>query len=291
MGIVDGANAGRVNRTAQSLNTNQHTMSGIRFATFLREQQRASPLLVLDMRSDPQALTALPEQTVGGKKLRAVRYDVSRYTFTVMFDRASGLPARVRSLDTEPIRGDLNYDLVLADWRPVNGVQFAHQLTWELDGKVIGKADVGKLVVNVAIPAERFAISASARAKRIHPAMGHVPYQWVERRVLWGSFRDSDELSFDPEKVSGLTLVDVAPGVSISQGTSHNNMFVEMDQYLVAYDAPISESQSRWAIDAAKAKYKKPVKYLIMSHHHWDHANGARTFVANVATNIQVTCG
>ena len=140
-----------------------HVIITSELATFLCEQQRSSPLLVLDMRSDPQALTALPEQTVGGKKLRAVRYDVSRYTFTVMFDPASGLPARVRSLDTEPIRGDLNYDLVLADWRPVNSVQFAHQLTWELDGKVIGKADVGKLVVNVAIPADRLYSRRQAR--------------------------------------------------------------------------------------------------------------------------------
>jgi glyoxylase-like metal-dependent hydrolase (beta-lactamase superfamily II) len=286
VGIVDGVNTGVNNRTPQSLKTNQHTMSGIRLASFLREQQRASPLLVLDMKSDPKALTALPDQTVGGKKLPAVRYDVSRYTFTVMFDPATGLPARVRSLDTEPIRGDLNYDLILSDWRPVNGVQFAHQLAWELDGKPTGKADVSKVVVNAAIPAERFAISPEARARRILPAMGNVPYQWVERRVLWGAFRDTDELSFDPEKSPGLTLVDIAPGVSMSQGGSHNNMFVEMNKYLIAYDAPISEMQSRWAIDAAKAKYKKPVKYLIMSHHHWDHANGARTFVAEGATVI-----
>ena len=286
VGIVDGVDTGTNNRTPQSLKTNQHTMSGIRLASFLREQQRASPLLVLDMKSDPTAVTALPDQTVGGKKLRAVRYDVSRYTFTVMFDPATGLPARVRSIDTEPIRGDLNYDLVLSDWRPVNGVQFAHQLTWELDGKATGKADISKVAVNAAIPAERFAISPEARARRILPAMGHVPYQWVGRRVLWGSFRDTDELSFDPDKVSGLTLVDIAPGVSMSQGGSHNNMFVEMDKYVIAYDAPINEMQSRWAIDAAKAKYKKPVKYLIMSHHHWDHANGTRTFVAEGATVI-----
>ena len=169
VGIVDGADTGTNNRTPQSLKTGQHTMSGIRLASFLREQQRASPLLVLDMKSDPTALTALPDQTVGGKKLRAVRYDVSRYTFTVMFDPATGLPARVRSLDTEPIRGDVNYDLVLSDWRAVNGVQFAHQLSWEVDGKATGKAEVSKIAVNAAIPADRFAISAEARAAA-HPA-------------------------------------------------------------------------------------------------------------------------
>ena len=30
----------------------------------------------------------------------------------------------------------------------------------------------------------------------------------------------------------------------------------------------------------------KPIKYLMLTHHHWDHANGARTFVAEGATII-----
>src|SRR6185503_2268264 len=111
-------------------------------------------------------------------------------------------------------------------------------------------------------------------------------YQWVERRTLWGGFRDTDELSFNPESVSGLTLMDIAPGVSLTQGGTHNNLVVEMSGYLVVFDAPIHESQSRWVIDEAKARYRKPVRYLILTHHHWDHTNGARTFVAEGATVI-----
>ena len=286
VGMVDGARTGRAYRTDQSLKTNQHTMSGSRLAGFLREQQRASPLLVLDMKSDPKALAALPQQVVDGRKLHAVRYDAGRNTFTVLFDPQTGLPARVRTLDVDPHMGDVNYDLVLSDWRSVNGVQVAHQLVWQLDSKMVGKAEVSKVVVNSSVPADRFAIPVEVRARRILPAMGNVPYQWIERRTVWGSFRDTDELSFDPDKTQSLTLMDIAPGVSLTQGGSHNNLVVEMSKYLVVFDAPIHEMQSRWVIDAAKAKYKKPVKYLILSHHHWDHTSGARTFVAEGATVI-----
>jgi len=286
VGMVDGVRTGRAYRTDQSLKTNQHTMSGSRLAGFLREQQRASPLLVLDMKSDLKALAALPQQSSGGKKFHAMRYEAGRNTFTVLFDPQTGLPARVRTLDVDPHLGDANYDLVLSDWRAVNGVQVAHHLAWELDGKVLAKAEVSKVEVNAAVPAERFAIPAEVRARRILPAMGNVPYQWIERRTVWGSFRDSDELSFDPERLQSLTLMDIAPGVSLTQGGSHNNLVVEMDKFLVVFDAPIHEFQSRWVIDAAKAKYKKPVKYLILSHHHWDHTSGARTFVAEGVTVI-----
>ena len=47
------------------------------------------------------------------------------------------------------------------------------------------------------------------------------------------------------------------------------------------FDAPVDEGQSRWVIDAAKAKYPgKPVKQLVMTHHHMDHSGGTRTFAA-----------
>ena len=286
VGIVRGANVGAGARMQQSVRTGEHTMSGVRLAGFLREQHRASPLLVLDMKNDPKAVSALPDQSVNGKKLKAVRYEPSRYAFTVLFDPATGLPERVRSLDTDPHMGDVNYDLILADWRVVGGVQVAHRLEWVLGAKTTGKAELTKVAVNASIPAEQFEISAEARARRILPAMGNVPYQWAERRTIWGGFRDTDELSFNPERVPSLTLTDIAPGVSITQGGTHNNLVVEMGKYLVVFDAPIHETQSRWVIDAAKAKYKKPVKYLILTHHHWDHSNGARTFVAEGATVI-----
>ena len=58
------------------------------------------------------------------------------------------------------------------------------------------------------------------------------------------------------------------------------------------FDAPIGEDQAKWTIEAARAKYPgKPVKYLVLSHHHMDHANGTRTFVALEGSTIVVGKG
>src|SRR4029453_8832843 len=78
-----------------------------------------------------------------------------------------------------------------------------------------------------------------------------------------------------------------APGVSQSRGTSHNSVVVEMEKYLVVFDAPIGEPLSEWMIRASKQRYPgKPIGFLMLTHHHWDHASGARTYAAEGATVI-----
>jgi len=83
------------------------------------------------------------------------------------------------------------------------------------------------------------------------------------------------------------TLIDIAPGVSQSQGVTHNSVVIEMDTYLVIFEAPIHERLSEWMIRESKKRYPgKPIKYLMLTHHHWDHTSGARTYVAEGATVI-----
>jgi ribonuclease BN (tRNA processing enzyme) len=75
--------------------------------------------------------------------------------------------------------------------------------------------------------------------------------------------------------------------VSHVQGGTANNLIVAMKDFLVVFDAPYGELQSRWTIDAAKAKYPgKPIKYLVLTHHHMDHTGGMRTYVAEGATVV-----
>ena len=121
-----------------------------------------------------------------------------------------------------------------------------------------------------------------SRWRRPPPAATDAPYQWVLRRMFLGRFLDSDKVYF-PEN-GGFKLVELAPNVQHVQGGAANNLIVAMKDGLVIFDAPVDEGQSRWVIDAAKAKYPgKPVKQLVMTHHHMDHSGGTRTFAAEGA--------
>ena len=60
-------------------------------------------------------------------------------TFIVIFNRKTQSPAIVRTQDDDTVRGTANFEVRLDDWRPVAGVQIAHQLTYALSDAAFGR--------------------------------------------------------------------------------------------------------------------------------------------------------
>jgi glyoxylase-like metal-dependent hydrolase (beta-lactamase superfamily II) len=276
-------------RTRQSLDSNPpvHTMSGLRLAATRRELRRASPLLLLEMLRHPGRVTGGGDATVGGMTYRSVDYRVLDQTFTVMFDAASGLPARIRTLDYDNIWGDVTYDLVLADWQTLGGVRIARSRTYELNARRVAEVTLADAALNPPIAPDRLAMPAAYTAGAPKPATRAVPYQWVIRRQFIGTYLDSDAPSYDTRATSGLRLEELAPGVHHVVGGSHHSLLVEMRDHLIVFDAPVSDWHSNWVLETARARFPgKPVRYLILTHHHMDHAGGVRGYVAQGATLV-----
>jgi hypothetical protein len=277
-------------RTKQSLESNPpaHTMSGLRLAASQRELLRGSPLLPLDMYKRADRVSGIGDVTVGGVAYPAAEFRATDdLTFTVMFDRATGLPARVRTLDYDNVWGDVNYDLVLSDWRALDGVQVATTRKYELNGRPVVEIKITEGKFNVPVAADRLAIPSAFRTGASRPATGAVPYQWVIRRQFIGTYLDSDVPSYDARATTGLRLVELAPGVQHVVGGSHNALLVELRDQVVVFDAPVSDWHSNWVLKAAAGKYPgKPVKYLVLTHHHMDHAGGIRAYTAQGAALV-----
>jgi glyoxylase-like metal-dependent hydrolase (beta-lactamase superfamily II) len=287
IGYVNGIDSASRIEASKKSDPPGHPMSGGRPAATMRELMRQSPRLLLDMKNDAKSVKTIAAQTVGGKQLPAVQYDVRGWSFVVMFDPDTRLPARIRTLDGDPIQGDSNCDLVLADWRTVGGVKVAHALTYQLNGRDMIASKYEQVTANSTLSDDLFQIPLWAKAMAVRAKMENVPYQWIIRRGYWGNLTDSDAVAWDRAAQTEPQLVDIGPGISQSRGTSHNSLVVEMDKYLIVFDAPIGEPLSEWMIRASKQRYPgKPIGYLMLTHHQRDHASGARTYAAEGATVI-----
>jgi glyoxylase-like metal-dependent hydrolase (beta-lactamase superfamily II) len=84
------------------------------------------------------------------------------------------------------------------------------------------------------------------------------------------------------------TMVNkLGDGVWHITGGSHHSVVVEFPEYIAVIEAPLNEERSKAVLAQAKMLVpNKPVRYLLTTHHHFDHTGGLRTYVAEGATIV-----
>ncbi len=78
----------------------------------------------------------------------------------------------------------------------------------------------------------------------------------------------------------------VADGVWYPTGGSHHSVVIEMKDHLIVVESPINDDRAAAVLGEIKKLSSKPIKYVIASHHHFDHAGGLRAFAAEGVTVI-----
>ena len=74
-------------------------------------------------------------------------------------------------------------------------------------------------------------------------------------------------------------MTKLADGVYLVGGSSHNSVAVEFRDYIAVVEAPIDEKRALAVIDqVTKTIPNKPIRFLVNTHQHFDHAGGLRTF-------------
>jgi glyoxylase-like metal-dependent hydrolase (beta-lactamase superfamily II) len=86
------------------------------------------------------------------------------------------------------------------------------------------------------------------------------------------------DLSVDPKRgfrFSEKRLVREAEGVYVAEGYDFGNLaFIVGRDAIVAIDAGTTESSAREAVAALRTVSQAPIKYVILTHGHWDHVGG-----------------
>jgi len=100
------------------------------------------------MRANPSKVSVLPEQPAGERQLPSLRYQIGQVAFIVLFDPPPGC-ARVRTVDTDAMWGDSNYDVEFSDWRQVGELKLPFAYTYTLAGRRTSEMRLDEVRVNV----------------------------------------------------------------------------------------------------------------------------------------------
>ena len=175
------------------------------------------------------------------------------------FDPQAKTLAAYEVLDTETILGDQPAQYLLSDYKTADGITLPHHITIRKGGMDYSDVQFPSMTVNDPAAEQVFAIPESATAEAQKAAAA--------------------------DEYSPMKITKVGNGVYHAQGYSHHTMIVEFPQWLALMDAPYTETQTKVLWRAIQDQFpNKPVKYVAVSHHHFDHIGGLRAAAAMGAT-------
>lgn len=72
-------------------------------------------------------------------------------------------------------------------------------------------------------------------------------------------------------------IVRVSSNLYVVHGDGHSTVFLVTSEGIILAD-PINEEVATWLKEELATRFNQPVRYVIYSHHHYDHAAGAEVF-------------
>jgi glyoxylase-like metal-dependent hydrolase (beta-lactamase superfamily II) len=201
---------------------------------------------------NPGSLRHLGEAHDGGE---AVSYaDGTGVVFTLLFDGEHRLTAAERLLPQGPALA--LYRVEFDGYRAFGPMLAPERIVVRVNGVVSQTTRVNRVEVDPALPEELFALPAG----------------YVEAPPA------------GPPRAER-----VADGVWALRGMpgAYHAMFVEMDDHVVVLEAPQSAAHAETALRLiGEAVPGKPVRYVLVTHHHGDHIAGAGPYAAAGATFV-----
>lgn len=194
-----------------------------------------------------QANNAVSQAVNNGTEISFSIAGKYRYIGTI---NANNQVERVQTWIDNPVLGDTLVETRYSDYKDFGGVQFPAHIVRNQGGYPVLDINVTAVTANPAVDIA-------------------IPQQVVKAPAVV------------------VAVNKLADGVYYLTGGSHHSVAIDQRDHIVLVEAPQNEERSQAVINKLKEIIpNKPIKYLINTHAHFDHAGGLRTFVDEGSTIV-----
>jgi glyoxylase-like metal-dependent hydrolase (beta-lactamase superfamily II) len=251
-----------------------------RVAARVRHLDMTSPLRLARKLLSSGADLALTTTTDGGTETRVITLrEVGRPATEIHLDPDTALPARVRTVEEHSPRGDAVVDVHFGAYGPAGPLTLPWQLTITVDGVPVHEETRSAIEVSPVADSAQFEIDDEiTEASEAQAAFSQYSTQWILTYVYSG-VRFYFDLQTAPARPAP---VDIAPGVKIVIGQSHNTMVIELPDSVMTVEAPLYDEYTRGALVQVNEAFPgKPLSSVVATHFHYDHIGGIREFAVD----------
>ena len=212
--------------------------------------------LIAAYETAPSTLRSLGQETFNGKPHNVITFASGNgIQWTLFFDARSNLLSKYEQMVSDNLRGDTVQETIFPAYRMVGKIKVPAKRVTKRAGDVIEEVDYREVQFNVK-PAE----SAFAKPEGF------------------------DELpAFTPPPIKETKLAD---GVYLFESGT-NSLAVEFSDHVMVVEPSAGGRGPKPTINKAREMFPgKPVKYVVITHHHDDHSGGVRSYVAEGVTIV-----
>lgn len=221
-------------------------------------RSRFPHILLLAALERATTLRSLGQQDYDGRKHNVIVFATPDGTqSTLYFDAQTNLLSKAENLDTDALVGDVTQEFIFPGYRSAGDVKMP-------TGRIVKRG--GEVVQDLKYSDMRF---------NTHPAES--------------AFEKPSGFEELPATTPTPTVTELAKDVYLLEdiANGYNVMFVAFKDHILVVEAPINSATSQKAIARIKETVpNKPIKYLVVTHYHDDHAGGTRGYMAEGATLV-----
>ncbi len=266
--------------------TAERALPSSRIGALRREFRLLNPHLYLREVAENEELASIKEDIdLDGRTHHVMEVRDEAGTVELFIDAESGQLSKLQTLQNDHIWGDVATEVAYRDWTTAEGssLMVPHEVELAVAGTTLHRATRSNVVVNPDFAVDSFSLPDEPRTEVDAAAMerGGRNAQYHTRWHALGLPLDEEQTTVIATSLAG------DPDVQHLTGGTHHSLAIKMGEGVVVVESPLNEARSRAVLNKLDELWPGvPVSHLILTHHHYDHMGGIRTYAAAGATIV-----